>query len=446
MAPKRKGGDRVAKKRVKRAKKIMPLSEKVALLDRLAQGESAASVGRLYGVNESTVRYIKKSEVAIRASVSECVPRSARASFYTRDPHMEKMERALNLWIEDQTRMGVPLSGVDIRDRALRFYERSVQSSCGESSSSNNNSGKKSRTPFAASKGWFENFKKRYSLQNVKLVGESMDTVADEAAYRVCHKKVVDEEDEDCKPGQVLDVDDLGLFWKKMPTRTYIAKEERSGSKAPNDDDDGPSLLCASDVPGSPSLHGDPSRLAGVARTVGAEEAHEDLQGADLVVLIESRTEELPEEEEDLKERIKAGDGESDDGEEEEEDYASGKSRLNLKTLAEIMQLASELKDKVFEADPLVERSVRFKREMDAVLDPYREVYKDLWRKAKRMPIASYFQSHSSAVCDSTTTIPVEPLPGTSSWTQDRPAPPGDLPVMIRKKDSRRHHHHYEHH
>ncbi|XP_032806279.2 uncharacterized protein LOC116940493 [Petromyzon marinus] len=444
MAPKRKGGDRVGKKRVKRAKKIMPLSEKVRLLDRLALGESAASVGRLYGVNESTVRYIKKSEVAIRASVSECVPRSARASFYTRDPHMEKMERALNLWIEDQTRMGVPLSGVDIRERALRFYERSAQSSCGDSG--NNGSGKKSRTPFAASKGWFENFKKRYSLQNVKLVGESMDTVADEGAYRVLRKKVVDEEeeDDDCKPRQVFDVDEMGLFWKKMPTRTYISKEERSGLKAPPDD--GPSLLCANDVPGVPSpLDGDSSRAAGVARTVGAEEGLEDLQGADLVVLIESRTEELPEE--DLEERMKAGDGDSDDdGEEGEEENASGKSRLTLKTLAEIMQLGSELTDKVFEADPLVERSVRFKREMDAVLNPYREVYRDLWRKAKQIPITSYLRSHSSAVCDSTT--PAKSLPGTSS-TKDRPAPPPrDLPEMIRKRDSRRDHHHDddEHH
>ena len=47
-------------KKPKRQKKVMTLQEKVKLLDLVKEGKSYAAVGRHYGVNESTVRYIKK--------------------------------------------------------------------------------------------------------------------------------------------------------------------------------------------------------------------------------------------------------------------------------------------------------------------------------------------------------------------------------------------------
>ena len=65
MAPKRKTsvGDALT---VRRQKKVMSLSHKVDLLDRLSRGQSVASAGRLYEVNESTIRYIWKNEKAIQ--------------------------------------------------------------------------------------------------------------------------------------------------------------------------------------------------------------------------------------------------------------------------------------------------------------------------------------------------------------------------------------------
>ena len=47
-------------KKPKRSRKVMTLHEKVQLLDMIKDGNGYAAVGRHYGVNESTVRYIKK--------------------------------------------------------------------------------------------------------------------------------------------------------------------------------------------------------------------------------------------------------------------------------------------------------------------------------------------------------------------------------------------------
>ena len=57
-------------KGAKRARNVLTLQKKVEICDKLARGETAASVGRLYGVNESTVRTIRKSEATIRSSVA----------------------------------------------------------------------------------------------------------------------------------------------------------------------------------------------------------------------------------------------------------------------------------------------------------------------------------------------------------------------------------------
>jgi hypothetical protein len=53
----------------KKRRKVLALSEKVKILDKRRSGSSAASIASYYGINESTVRYIKKAEDKIRASV-----------------------------------------------------------------------------------------------------------------------------------------------------------------------------------------------------------------------------------------------------------------------------------------------------------------------------------------------------------------------------------------
>jgi transposase-like protein len=41
---------------------MLPISDKVKLLDMLREGKSYEAVARHYGINESSVRYIKKEE------------------------------------------------------------------------------------------------------------------------------------------------------------------------------------------------------------------------------------------------------------------------------------------------------------------------------------------------------------------------------------------------
>ena len=80
---------------------------------------------------------------------------------------------------------------------------------------------------FTASTGWFKRFKKRFELHNVRITGEaaSADKEGAEKFVEVLDELIVEE---GYVAEQIFNVDETGLFWKRMPERSYIHKEEKS--------------------------------------------------------------------------------------------------------------------------------------------------------------------------------------------------------------------------
>ncbi|XP_058810027.1 tigger transposable element-derived protein 1-like [Phymastichus coffea] len=126
---------------------------------------------------------------------------------------LEKTEEMLLIWLQDLIHKKIPVSTAAIRDQAIQYhnylitkYERNDE--------------------FNASKGWFGNFKTRYSLHSLKFSGESASTDHEAARHfppilqeTISEKKYVLD--------QIFNCDETGLFWKRMPNRTWIAKEEK---------------------------------------------------------------------------------------------------------------------------------------------------------------------------------------------------------------------------
>ncbi|GFU86800.1 tigger transposable element-derived protein 1 [Trichonephila clavipes] len=144
---------------------------KIAILDRLGKGEGSTAIGKHFNLGEPTVRAIKKNDAAIRKSVISGTKLSPKFASYTRDVLLERTERAIAIWIEEQVQRRIPVSGYLIQEKALN------------------------------------------------------ETLA----------KII--EDGDYSADQVFNADETGLSWKKLPNRTYIAKDEKtaSGHKAIKD-------------------------------------------------------------------------------------------------------------------------------------------------------------------------------------------------------------------
>ncbi|PNF24825.1 hypothetical protein B7P43_G15134 [Cryptotermes secundus] len=157
----------VAGTKMKRPRTALTLEAKLDIIQRLERGQTAASVGRLYNVNESSIRTIKKSAEKIRSAIAQSCSVAAKKSIRVRNPLLEKMEMMLVTWMEDQRKKKDALNSTVIRAKALKLYKHLQQEDGGSSGTES----------FLASKGWFENFKKRQNLYNTKLINEGSKSV-----------------------------------------------------------------------------------------------------------------------------------------------------------------------------------------------------------------------------------------------------------------------------
>ena len=55
-----------------------------------------------------------------------CTVQSTKLITQVRDIHREAMEKALNVWVEDNAQKNVPLSGPLVHEKAKRIYDHLV--------------------------------------------------------------------------------------------------------------------------------------------------------------------------------------------------------------------------------------------------------------------------------------------------------------------------------
>ncbi|XP_061774524.1 tigger transposable element-derived protein 1-like [Nerophis ophidion] len=229
MASKRSVASNASPSEPKRRRKTLTIIEKVELLDMLKLGQSYTSVGRHYGINESTVRCIKKEEKNIRATAAITLNRNAKRVMTPRNKTIVKMESVLAVWIGECKNNNIPLDANIIRAKAKNIYEDFVKNyDCDDVEEGTS-------TSFIASKGWFDKFQRRFKSVSLHREDASVDYVAIKEFVHSTFKTIVRERS--YQPEQVFNMAETGLFWKRMPSRTFIMKEEANapGFKAQKD-------------------------------------------------------------------------------------------------------------------------------------------------------------------------------------------------------------------
>ena len=202
------------------------METKVKIIERVERGEKMTDVARSFNLNRSTIGTIIKNKDKILEHVKSAVSMMSTIISKRRGKAMEEMEKLLSMWLQDQHQRRAPLNIMLIQEKAKSLYE-DLKKKYGEESDG---------PSFNASCGWFYRFKARANLHNVKVSDET--TSADMAAAREFPdilREIIDEGA--YLPEQVFNVDETGLYWKRMPDRSYISKEEKlmPGYKAAKD-------------------------------------------------------------------------------------------------------------------------------------------------------------------------------------------------------------------
>jgi predicted transcriptional regulator len=202
--------------KVKRTHKLLNLQAKLELIKLNEQGISNAEIGRKLGVTRTRVSTIVKNKAKVSEEIKNATPVYTKR-IRKRHNLIGEIEKVLNVWIQDQVSHDIPLSPGLTQAKTQTLFNI-MKDENGETSA---------EETFGASRGWFDKLKKRSNLHNIAVQGEaaSADTAAAEA-FPVELKKII--QDGGYTKQQILIVDETGLFWKKMPSRTFIAKEEKS--------------------------------------------------------------------------------------------------------------------------------------------------------------------------------------------------------------------------
>ena len=204
------------------------LDIKLEVIRRKNAGVRSIDISTAMGIPDSTIHTILKNAKEIEAKGKNLVGHSAVNITRQRSEIMETMERRLATWIQDLYSNNTPVSLALIQAKALNIHG-DLCKQLGEDET-------RKEKNFNASRGWFPRFQKRHGFKNVKVLGEiaSADTVAADK-FPNDLREIIREGGYTAK--QVFNVDETGLYYKRMPNRTYIAKEEKQakGFKASKD-------------------------------------------------------------------------------------------------------------------------------------------------------------------------------------------------------------------
>ncbi|GIY76762.1 tigger transposable element-derived protein 1 [Caerostris darwini] len=190
-------------------KKMMSIELKREIIEKHEQGVRVVDLSSQYGRSTSMICSVLKRKESIK---SVTPAKGLTIISKLRTTLHENMEKLLMVWVTEKQLQGDTLTQTIICEKARAIYgdllKQTPQTSIDEASEES----------FKASQGWFENFKKS-GIHSVVRHGEAAEDCIKTFSDLIKAQGYISQ--------QVFNCDETGLFWKKMPNRTYITAEEK---------------------------------------------------------------------------------------------------------------------------------------------------------------------------------------------------------------------------
>lgn len=215
----------------KKDRKAIPLSVKLDVVKRIDEGQRNKDVMQALHLSSSTIStiYMQKEKILQTAVIAAGGANLTKLTL-SRHPIMEKLEKLLLQWIDETTSRQMALNFHVIREKALSLFERLKAQAIEEGDET------AKTVNFKGSHGWFDRFKKRGLMHNLQALVEAVSAdLAAVSAFPEELNKIIQEGGYTSK--QIFNVDETGLFWKRMMSHTSISYDEEraKGHKASKD-------------------------------------------------------------------------------------------------------------------------------------------------------------------------------------------------------------------
>ncbi|XP_064090792.1 tigger transposable element-derived protein 1-like [Macrobrachium nipponense] len=208
-----------------RKKRMMSIELKQEIIEKHERGARVIELAKIYDSSTSTICTILKQKDAIKSATPA---KGTTILSQLRTNIHEEMKKLLLVWVKEKELAGDTVTETVICEKARSIYADLVKKKASTSKEA-------SEEAFKASHGWFDNFKKRTGIHSVVRHGEAAsadvkaaDTYIQKFAALVAREGYI--------PQQVFNCDETGLFWKKMPWRTYITAEKMMPGHKPMKD------------------------------------------------------------------------------------------------------------------------------------------------------------------------------------------------------------------
>uniref|UniRef100_A0A8C8SCB4 Uncharacterized protein n=1 Tax=Pelusios castaneus TaxID=367368 RepID=A0A8C8SCB4_9SAUR len=196
---------------VKRKRVVLSIATKLQIVERAEKGESIAKLSSEFNIGNQTVRdIVRKKDELYKFVTSSDTFNGTSARKTTKGSKFDNLDRAVFEWFKQKRAEGCPVSGPLLLEKAKWFHSEM-----------------KIPEPFAASQGWLQCFKSRHRIRQLDIQGEKLSGDSDASALYVTEfKRLV--EAHDLSPHQLYNADETGLYWKALPSKTLVSKEEKS--------------------------------------------------------------------------------------------------------------------------------------------------------------------------------------------------------------------------
>ncbi|XP_046142180.1 jerky protein homolog-like [Osmia bicornis bicornis] len=189
----------------KKKRVFLSVEQKMQIAEELQKGITVKALCREYGVSQDVILRIRRD----CRLLSSFGTRGGRVLQHKnrRRSSIEDLEEGLYAWFVQQRAMGNPITDLLLLEKAREILD--VQGG----------------TSYAGSRGWLWKFKQRYAIHSAHAHGEKASADEDGARnfIKIFNEKI---EEEDLNLNLIFNMDEAGLLWKTIPSKSLITNAE----------------------------------------------------------------------------------------------------------------------------------------------------------------------------------------------------------------------------